>query len=58
MVISFQGNSATIMAMDNYENFEEKIEKLPRSVKEGQGVKGFLYEDRNYYLTLVESDDI
>ncbi|MBA7556678.1 hypothetical protein ES705_49394 [subsurface metagenome] len=48
----------TIMAMDNYENFEEKIEKLPKSVKEGQSIKGFLYEDRNYYLKLVESDDI
>lgn len=58
MVISFKGNMATIMAMDNYENFEEKIEKLPKSVKEGQSVEGFLYEDRNYYLTLVETDDI
>ena len=58
MVISFKGNMATIMAMDNYENFEEKIEKLPKNVKEGQSVEGFLYEDRNYYLTLVESDGI
>ncbi len=58
MVISFKGNMATIMAMDNYENFEEKIEKLPKNVKEGQSVEGFLYEDRNYYLKLVESDDI
>lgn len=56
MVISFKGNMATIMAMDNYENFEEKIEKLPKSVKEGQSVEGFLYEDRNYYLTLIKSD--
>ena len=43
-------NTKVIMAMDNYENYEDNLERLPPKKEEGENVKGFIYDDKNYYL--------
>ncbi|MHA1686214.1 MAG: NMD3-related protein [Candidatus Heimdallarchaeaceae archaeon] len=51
MILALQNDTAIIMGMDNYENYEERREKLPKSKQyEGQNIKGFLLEEKNYYI--------
>ncbi|NPD87986.1 MAG: hypothetical protein HGN29_04640 [Asgard group archaeon] len=50
MIVSKEKNAIVIMAMDNYENFEDNVERLPPKKEEGENITGFIYDDKNYYL--------
>lgn len=50
MIVSKEKNAVVIMAMDNYENYEDILERLPPKKEEGENVKGFIYDDKNYYI--------
>jgi nonsense-mediated mRNA decay protein 3 len=50
MLVSKENETVTIMAMDNYENFDDNLERIPPKKKDGEILKGFLLEDRNYYV--------
>jgi nonsense-mediated mRNA decay protein 3 len=50
MIVSKDKNTVVIMALDNYENFEDNLERLPPKKEEGENIIGFIYDDKNYYL--------
>ena len=50
MYVSADGENATIMGLDNYETFDDLVKRLPLHKKVGENMKGFIYEDKNYYL--------
>lgn len=50
MFISADGENAVIMGLDNYENFDDILKRLPLHKNVGENIKGFIYEDKNYYL--------
>ncbi len=50
MVLAKENDIAMMMTMDNYENYEDKWEKLPQGTEVGKTVKGFLFEEKNYYV--------
>jgi len=50
MFVSSDGVNATIMALDNYENFDDVLKRLPLNKEVGDNIKGFIYEEKNYYL--------
>ncbi|MHA2358127.1 MAG: NMD3-related protein, partial [Candidatus Heimdallarchaeaceae archaeon] len=49
MIVSIEKNGVVIMALDNYENYDDILERLPRNKRAGENIKGFIIEDRNYY---------
>ena len=49
MLISKEGQTVVIMAMDNYENFDDNLERLPLNKEVGSTIKGFLLDEKNYY---------
>jgi len=49
LFVSSDGKSAVIMALDNYENFDDNLERLPPNKQVGEDILGFIYEDKNYY---------
>ena len=50
MFISTDGENVTIMALDNYETIDDLLKRLPLHKEIGKNMKGFIYEDKNYYL--------
>ena len=50
MFVSAEANVVTIMAMDNYENFDDNLERLPKNKIIGEQIKGFILDEKNYYL--------
>ncbi|MCE7741609.1 MAG: hypothetical protein GOP50_04060 [Candidatus Heimdallarchaeota archaeon] len=50
MFVSSDGVNATIMALDNYENYDDVLKRLPLNKEIGENIKGFIYEEKNYYL--------
>ncbi len=50
MFVSSDGINAVIMALDNYENYDDVLKRLPLNKVAGDNIKGFIYEDKNYYL--------
>ena len=50
MFVSADGENATVMALDNYETFDDLVKRLPMKKEIGENIKGFIYEDKNYYL--------
>ena len=50
MFVSAEAKVVTIMGMDNYENFDDNLERLPRNKTVGETIKGFILEEKNYYL--------
>ena len=50
MFISSNGKNVVIMALDNYENFDDNLERIPFNKQVGENILGFIYEDKNYYL--------
>ena len=50
MLVSKDMNAVVIMALDNYENFEDNLERIPPKKEEGENINGFIYDDKNYYL--------
>ncbi len=50
MFVSAEGQTVVIMAMDNYENFDDNLERLPKNKEVGSTIKGFLLDDKNYYV--------
>ncbi|MHA1417937.1 MAG: NMD3-related protein [Candidatus Heimdallarchaeaceae archaeon] len=50
MLVSIDGQIVVIMGMDNYENFDDNLERLPKNRKIGETIKGFLLDEKNYYL--------
>lgn len=50
MFVSADGENATMMGLDNYETFDDLVSRLPIHKEIGENVKGFIYEDKNYYL--------
>ncbi len=50
MLVSTEGQTVVIMAMDNYENFDDNLERLPKNKAIGETIKGFLLDEKNYYL--------
>ncbi len=50
MFVSAEADVITIMAMDNYENFDDNLERLPKNKIVGENIKGFILEEKNYYL--------
>jgi len=50
MLVSRENKIVTIMAMDNYENFDDNLERIPPKKKDGEIIKGFLFEEKNYYV--------
>ncbi len=54
MYITDEGEDVILMAMDNYENFEEKKKKLPPTVQLGQIIEGFSINSRSYYTKVIK----
>jgi len=54
MFIAQEGKTAIIMALDNYESYEERIEKLPKNSSVGDNLTGFLLADKNYYISQLK----
>jgi hypothetical protein len=50
MIVSKDRSAVVMMALDNYENFEDNLERLPPKKHEGENVVGFIFEDKNYYV--------
>jgi len=50
MLVSSSNKIAVIMGMDNYENFEDNSERVPPKKMEGEIIKGFTYDGKNYYI--------
>lgn len=50
MILAIENDTAIMMELDNYENYEERKEKLPANKKEGDNIEGFLWEEKNYYI--------
>ena len=50
MIVSKEKNAVVIMAMDNYENFEDNLERIPPKKEVGENITGFIFDDKNYYL--------
>ncbi len=50
MIVSKEKNTVVMMALDNYENFEDNLERLPPKKQEGENVIGFILDDKNYYI--------
>jgi NMD protein affecting ribosome stability and mRNA decay len=50
MFVSADGENATMMGLDNYETFDDLVKRLPIRKEIGENVKGFIYEDKNYYV--------
>lgn len=50
LFVSSDGKSVVIMALDNYENFDDNLERLPLNKQVGENIIGFIYEDKNYYI--------
>ncbi|MBY9000427.1 MAG: hypothetical protein KGD64_05900 [Candidatus Heimdallarchaeota archaeon] len=50
MLVSTDGQTVVIMAMDNYENFDDNLERLPKNIEIGATIKGFLLDEKNYYI--------
>ncbi|MCG3215117.1 MAG: hypothetical protein KAS63_00220 [Candidatus Heimdallarchaeota archaeon] len=50
MLVSVEGQTVIIMAMDNYENIDDNLERVPRNKGVGENIKGFLIEEKNYYI--------
>ncbi|MHA1591237.1 MAG: NMD3-related protein [Candidatus Heimdallarchaeaceae archaeon] len=50
MLVSTEGQTVVIMAMDNYESFDDNLERLPLNKEVGSTIKGFLLDEKNYYI--------
>ena len=50
MLVSKENEIVTIMAMDNYENFDDNLGRIPLNKQVGENIRGFIYEDKNYYI--------
>ena len=50
MYVSADGENATVMGLDNYETFDDLVRRLPLHKEVGENIRGFIYEDKNYYL--------
>jgi nonsense-mediated mRNA decay protein 3 len=50
LFVSSDGKNVVIMALDNYENFDDNLERLPLNKQVGENIIGFIYEDKNYYV--------
>ena len=50
MFVSSDGKNVVIMALDNYENYDDVLRRLPANKVVGDTIKGFIYNGKNYYL--------
>ena len=50
MIVSKEKNAVVMMALDNYENFDDNLERLPPKKQEGENIVGFILDDKNYYI--------
>ncbi len=50
LLVSSDGMNVVIMALDNYENFDDDLKRIPLNKQVGENIMGFIYEDRNYYI--------
>ncbi|MHA1401992.1 MAG: NMD3-related protein, partial [Candidatus Heimdallarchaeaceae archaeon] len=50
MYISDEGETAMIMTMDTFENYEEKKAKIPKNAEVGETIKGFILDEKDYYF--------